>query len=157
MLQVPRAQRDTEEEKIRLATAQEILNAAGVRLQTGNLADGAWDELGNHYKIPRYCVADPDNVQPEMAEIIEVEGADDGDKIGLGVEEDNDEVAILKDKGNEVEVIGKPKVVMVKVRYRFGEPRLGADGAVQVPRDAMVAVLIKGIEKITKVWCLACN
>ncbi|KAG0163487.1 Ubiquitin domain-containing protein 1 [Apophysomyces sp. BC1034] len=45
-----------------LQLAQSILDAANVILPTGNLADGCFDELGNRYEIPVYCIVDPTNL-----------------------------------------------------------------------------------------------
>lgn len=45
-----------------LATAQTILDAADITLPTGNLADGAYDLLGNYYQLPAHIVSDPLNI-----------------------------------------------------------------------------------------------
>lgn len=45
-----------------LATAQSILRAAEVTLPTGDLANGAYDPLGNYYALPEWIVSDPSNV-----------------------------------------------------------------------------------------------
>lgn len=45
-----------------LATAQSILDAADITLPTGNLADGAYDLLGNYYQLPAHVVSDPRNL-----------------------------------------------------------------------------------------------
>ncbi|CAG8688664.1 12534_t:CDS:2 [Dentiscutata erythropus] len=42
--------------------AQLILNAAKITIPTGNLVDGCYDELGNRYAIPAYCLVDPTNL-----------------------------------------------------------------------------------------------
>jgi hypothetical protein len=44
------------------ALAQAILDGANVVIPTGFLNDGAYDELGNRYIIPEYCIADPVNL-----------------------------------------------------------------------------------------------
>lgn len=44
-----------------VATAQGILDAAGVTLPTGSLVDGCYDEVGNLYKLPEVVVSDPVN------------------------------------------------------------------------------------------------
>jgi hypothetical protein len=51
-----------------LATAQVILDSAGIILQTGRLADGAYDMRGCHYSIPNYCLSDPINLLEETVE-----------------------------------------------------------------------------------------
>jgi hypothetical protein len=45
-----------------LATAQIILTAAEITLPTGDLAQGAYDSLGNYYALPEWVVSDPSNV-----------------------------------------------------------------------------------------------
>jgi len=42
--------------------AQAILNGASISLPTGQLTE-AYDELGNRYIIPKYCLSKPTNVQ----------------------------------------------------------------------------------------------
>ncbi|KAI8368239.1 uncharacterized protein BYT42DRAFT_585868 [Radiomyces spectabilis] len=42
--------------------ARSILEAANITLPTGDLSDGCFDELGNRYEIPVYCLADPTNL-----------------------------------------------------------------------------------------------
>lgn len=45
-----------------LQTAQTILTAAEISLPTGNLADGAYDSLGNYYPLPDWAVSTPRNI-----------------------------------------------------------------------------------------------
>lgn len=52
---------------VALATAQSILDAADVTLPTGDLAQGAYDALGNYYPLPEWIVADPVNVGQDAA------------------------------------------------------------------------------------------
>lgn len=47
---------------VALATAQSIIDAADVTLPTGDLADGAYDSLGNYYQLPSHIVSDPINM-----------------------------------------------------------------------------------------------
>ncbi|KAI8137014.1 hypothetical protein BJV82DRAFT_637222 [Fennellomyces sp. T-0311] len=42
--------------------AQSILDAANIIIPTGNPSEGCYDELGNRYVIPMYCLVDPTNV-----------------------------------------------------------------------------------------------
>jgi Ubiquitin-binding domain len=48
-----------------LATAQLILSAAEITLPTGDLAQGAYDSLGNYYALPDWVVADPSNMSED--------------------------------------------------------------------------------------------
>ena len=45
-----------------LATAQTILDAAGITIPTGDLAGGAYDSFGAHYSLPEYIVSDPQDL-----------------------------------------------------------------------------------------------
>ncbi len=47
---------------VALATAQSIITAADITLPTGDLAQGAYDALGNYYPIPEHVVSDPVNI-----------------------------------------------------------------------------------------------
>lgn len=53
---------DDSSASLALATAQSILDAADITLPTGNLADGAYDLLGNYYQLPAHIVSDPRNI-----------------------------------------------------------------------------------------------
>lgn len=48
-----------------LATAQGILEAAGITMPTGALTDGCYDEAGNLYRLPEVILLDPINVLPD--------------------------------------------------------------------------------------------
>ncbi|KAI8098624.1 uncharacterized protein BX664DRAFT_319188 [Halteromyces radiatus] len=56
--------------------AQSILDAANIKLPTGNPADGCYDELGTRYDIPLYCLVDPTNLLPDEEEEEEEEQHD---------------------------------------------------------------------------------
>ncbi|CAG8513818.1 12768_t:CDS:2 [Ambispora leptoticha] len=45
-----------------LTLAQAIIDSANITIPTGNLTDGCYDELGNRYVIPAYCIVDPTNL-----------------------------------------------------------------------------------------------
>lgn len=56
------ADADEHNPAVALATAQSILDAADITLPTGDLADGAYDPLGNYYQLPAHIVSDPPNI-----------------------------------------------------------------------------------------------
>jgi len=62
-----------EEPALALATAQSILDAADITLPTGDLAQGAYDALGNYYSLPEHIVCDPNNIslRPGSADKLE--------------------------------------------------------------------------------------
>lgn len=45
-----------------LATAQGIVDAAGVTIPTGDLCEGCYDEQGVLYRLPQCIVSDPENI-----------------------------------------------------------------------------------------------
>ncbi|GBC06945.1 hypothetical protein RclHR1_07160003 [Rhizophagus clarus] len=45
-----------------LTLSQAIIDSANITIPTGNLSDGCYDELGNRYVIPIYCIVDPANL-----------------------------------------------------------------------------------------------
>lgn len=82
-----------------LGTAQQILDAAGITIPTGDLAGGAYDSLGAHYSLPEQIVSDPQN----MAEL--PARTSNEDKSGEEAEENVDEDEILRrreEKGKAV-------------------------------------------------------
>ncbi|KAJ3077933.1 hypothetical protein HK102_004853 [Quaeritorhiza haematococci] len=42
--------------------AQAIIDSANITIPTGNLTEGCYDELGNHYVIPIFCIVEPTNL-----------------------------------------------------------------------------------------------
>jgi hypothetical protein len=83
-----------------LGTAQQILDAAGITIPTGDLAGGAYDSLGAHYSVPEHIVSDPQN----MAELPARSNIEE-DKSGEDTEEHVDEDEILRrreEKGKAV-------------------------------------------------------
>jgi len=45
-----------------LEMAQAIIESAGIKVPTGKLTDGCYDELGNQYVLPNFCLIDPSNM-----------------------------------------------------------------------------------------------
>jgi Ubiquitin-binding domain len=84
-----------------LGTAQQILDAAGITIPTGDLAGGAYDSLGAHYSLPEPVVSDPQN----LSELPARNGNEEEDKSGEEAEENADEDEILRrreEKGKAV-------------------------------------------------------
>lgn len=73
----PNDSSDDQNPSLALATAQSILDAADITLPTGNLADGAYDLLGNYYQLPAHIVSDPSNVASR-----DDDNDDDDDRFG---------------------------------------------------------------------------
>ncbi|KAI0392017.1 ubiquitin domain-containing protein [Xylariaceae sp. FL0594] len=140
-----------------LATAQGMLSAAEVTLPTGDLANGAYDSLGNHYFLPEWVVSDPSNMaatadnerQAEGAEHDHHKGEDDltGDESpGAGgveeVDEDEEEDKAMRrreEKGKGVVDVKR----LVKVRARLSDAY--HDVVVHVAAEETVRSLAKKI------------
>jgi len=73
-----------------LATAQMILDAAGITIPSGDLAGGAYDPFGNHYSLPESIVSDPTNMA------VAPPGNEDDDKMGDEGSEVADEEEIIR-------------------------------------------------------------
>lgn len=73
---------DDRNSSLALATAQSILDAADITLPTGNLADGAYDLLGNYYQLPAHVVSDPTNIASGDDDNGHGDGDDDDDRFG---------------------------------------------------------------------------
>ncbi|KAL4786049.1 hypothetical protein BJX76DRAFT_140350 [Aspergillus varians] len=85
------------------ATAQSIIDAAGVTVPTGDLCQGCYDEQGVLYRLPRCVVSDPDNIVvgagADAGERRESTDGDDGEDVDVGFETDDRK----GDFGDEVE------------------------------------------------------
>ncbi|KAI9677327.1 MAG: hypothetical protein M1829_002670 [Trizodia sp. TS-e1964] len=53
--------------------AQTILDAAGCTVPTGDLVNGVYDERGNYYQLPEYCLSDPTNLAPPSVHLVEAD------------------------------------------------------------------------------------
>jgi len=85
-----------------LGTAQQILDAAGITIPTGDIANGAYDSLGAFYPVPEHIVSDPQNLVALPARVSD----DEEDKSGEETAEEHvDEDEILRrreEKGKAV-------------------------------------------------------
>jgi hypothetical protein len=48
-----------------LATAQAVLDSAGITIPTGDLGHGCYDELGHRFVVPDFVLSDPSNIQDD--------------------------------------------------------------------------------------------
>ncbi|KAK1246064.1 hypothetical protein MKX07_005133 [Trichoderma sp. CBMAI-0711] len=122
-----------------LATAQSILTAAEISLPTGDLAQGAYDALGNLYALPEWVVSDPENL---------VDGDIDPDAKGdttageeTAGEDDDDEDSERRREEKGKGVLGE--VEMVPLCARLSET--GVDVKVSVAKKDNVRSVIRKI------------
>ncbi|CAL8583266.1 hypothetical protein XPA_008895 [Xanthoria parietina] len=124
-----------------VATAQGILDAAGVTVPTGDLVQGAYDEMGGLYVLPGWVVGEPDGVVDE-------EEGEEGKELVLG--EGGKDVGSFEKKGKEVAVdAGGGVEGMVRVRARLSD-RGGPDVVVLIGREDSIAVLARRIAEQAK-------
>ncbi|KKY27125.1 putative ubiquitin domain-containing protein [Phaeomoniella chlamydospora] len=126
-----------------LPTAQEILNAAGITLPTGDLVNGAYDLTGQLYKIPPEILRDPENVEIDQNDdrsstiggktfALNLEGKEVDDS-----DEDSDAAELRREekgKGNERDAL--------KIKCRLSD-RGGPDVIMVIGRSQHVSVLIR--------------
>ncbi|KAI4263611.1 MAG: hypothetical protein L6R42_001246 [Xanthoria sp. 1 TBL-2021] len=124
-----------------VATAQGILDAVGVTVPTGDLVQGAYDEMGGLYVLPGWVVGEPEGVvdeegqEQEGRELVVGEGGED---VGSG------------EKGKEVAAEGRGGMEgMVRVRARLSD-RGGPDVVVLVGRKDSVGVLARRVVEQAK-------
>lgn len=124
-----------------LATAQEILNASGITIPTGNLIHGAYDELGTRYELPEYCCSVPRNMivsSPDIEKHTSNASESEGDV------EDLEEIEKRRyDKGKRV-IHGNEKTyrVIARLSDRFGP---GADIPINFEKGQPVKHLIRAV------------
>jgi hypothetical protein len=147
---------EQDDRTVALATAQSILLAADITLPTGDLAQGAYDALGNYYSLPEQVVSDPANVlyrpgadsgfgdtKADLAasdETVEEGGADDEEEAerrreekGKGVLNVRDQIMVrarLSEGAFDVNIsVGKGDNVRSIARRVADEAKVSRDGA----------------------------
>ena len=133
---------------IALATAQGMLTAADITLPTGDLAQGAYDLLGNFYSLPEWIVADPANLDHDTRTLGDTKGdlstgdmsADDGgvldseeaerrrEEKGKAVVNPRDQISVrarLSENSHDVVIsLGRDETVRSLTRRIFEEARV---------------------------------
>lgn len=103
-----------------LATAQMILDAAGITIPSGDLAvGGSFDPFGHRYLMDEHIVSDPTNIS------VALPTADDEDKTGDEGSEEADEEEIIRrreEKGKGVLNEADLMVILAKLSDRDNAP-----------------------------------
>lgn len=120
-----------------ITTAQSILDAAAITVPTGDLKNGAYDEIGNLYQIPEHVISDPQNMVLDSQEEVKKgelsnEATDDDDEIERKREE----------KGKSVLKTGDT----IKIRARLSD-RGGPDVVIPLGRDQAVRMLVRRVQE----------
>ena len=129
-----------------ITTAQSILDAAAITVPTGDLKNGAYDEIGNLYQIPEHVISDPQNVVLDSQEEVKKgelsnEATDDDDEIERKREE----------KGKSVLKTGDT----IKIRARLSD-RGGPDVVIPLGRDQAVRMLVRRVQEEANVRTESC-
>lgn len=128
---------DEPEDEDGMTTAQLILDAAGITLPTGDLANGAYDGFGGFYPMPEHIVADPTNMAHSPPPIMQ----DDGDKGTESEEVDEEEVLRRREEKGKA-VVNDRDLVSVTARLSDGA---GQDIVVSVGKEDSVRLLARKI------------
>jgi hypothetical protein len=136
------------------ATAQGIVDAAGITVPSGDLADGCYDEGGALYRLPAYIVSDPMNVvieegsrdgagPPDLPEgVAESKAGAEEEESASGTDDEDEEV--LKERREE-KGKGTLERDAIKVRARLSD-RGGPDVVILIGRTQNVGVLARRIQ-----------
>ena len=139
-----------EDPAVALATAQSILTAADVTLPTGDLAQGAYDALGNYYSLPEHIVSDPLNVRPSSGDddIMEDTKADltAGEETTEEREDVDDEVDRRREEKGKA-VVDVRDLIAVRARLSDGSK----DVNVSVSKDDTIRTLARRIAEDAQV------
>ncbi|KAI9661514.1 MAG: hypothetical protein M1831_003036 [Alyxoria varia] len=131
--------------------AQAVLDAAGVTCPTGRMGEGVWDERGVLYKLPRWAISDPVNVQPDTAETA-ADVADDDEIVAEENDEDDEGKEGLSDGEIDAAMSPSPADLSAekenggkKIRVRARRSDGGKDVVVELDKSATVKTLLKKI------------
>lgn len=135
-----------------LSTAQGIIDAAGVTVPTGDLCEGAYDEQGVLYRLPRCIVSDPRNMVIGEIET-EGEGQEDEDDLADGKLASGDasgDELIAQDMERRREEKGKTSERdLIRVQARLSDR--GSDLTVLINKGQSVGFLARKLQQEAKV------
>lgn len=106
-------------------------------LPTGNLANGVYDPLGNHYALPEWIVCDPVNIAEDSGArgAHRKTGEDEAGDLKDSEEEDDDDEAVLRRREEKGKAVANVRDT-VKVIARLSEN--GQDVVLRVAIDESV-------------------
>lgn len=129
-----------------LATAQSIIDAAGITVPTGDVCQGCYDEQGALYRLPQCIVSDPENmVQADRADDYSDVGDDDMSK--LADDDASGDELISDDLEKRRDEKGKTSERdLISVRARLSD-RGGLDLVVSVGKNRSVGFIARKIRQ----------
>lgn len=131
-----------------LATAQSIIDAAGITVPTGDLCQGCYDEQGALYRLPRCIVSDPENMVQEDSASRCDDGYDDfdTDDSKLSLDEASGDELIAGDSGDRRDEKGKiSERDLIRVTARLSDS--GSDVVVSVGKDQTVGLIARRVQQ----------
>ena len=139
-----------------IATAQSIIDAAGITVPTGDLCEGCYDEQGGLYRLPQCIVSDPENLvdledEGEEEEDLAEEAIMDGKLAAAAADEDSGDELITDERRREEK--GKTSERdLIKVKARLSDGR-ESDVVVSVGKTQSVGYIARKIHQEAEV-CL---
>lgn len=119
-----------------IQTAQGILDASAITVPTGDLTNGAYDEVGNFYQMPEHVISYPENVSLD-----ESGNVTKGDSTSE-VSDDEEVERRREEKGKGVLKSGD----IIRVKARLSD-RGGPDIVIVLGRDQNVRALVRKIQE----------
>ncbi|RJE26375.1 ubiquitin domain protein [Aspergillus sclerotialis] len=131
------------------ATAQSIIDAAGVTVPTGDLCEGCYDERGVLYRLPQCIVSDPENMV-EDDESSDFPGNDDLDTVSeckMATDDASGDDLISEDMERRRDEKGKTSERdLIRVRARLSD-RGDADLVLSVGKGQSVGFVARRIHE----------
>jgi hypothetical protein len=126
-----------------IQTAQGILDAAAITVPTGDLINGAYDEVGNFYQMPEHIISDPVNLVQEESFPDHTKGESSVDD-----ETDEDETMAIRREDKGKGVLKSGDIIRVKARL---SDRGGPDIIVTMGKQQNLRTLVRRIQEETDV------
>ncbi|KAL2221177.1 ubiquitin domain protein [Thermoascus aurantiacus ATCC 26904] len=130
------------------ATAQGIIDAAGITVPTGDLCEGCYDESGALYRLPQCIVSDPENVVETASTDERGTGDLESDAIydGKLVDNASEDELIAEEIERRREEKGKmSERDIIKVKARLSD-RGGPDVVVSIGKGQSVGLLARKVQ-----------
>lgn len=129
-----------------IATAQSIIDAAGITVPTGDVCQGCYDEQGALYRLPQCIVSDPENlVQADRAD--DYSDVDDDDMSKFADDDASGDELISDDPEKRRDEKGKTSERdLISVRARLSD-RDGLDLVMSVEKNRSVGFIARKIRQ----------
>lgn len=147
-----------------LATAQSIVDAAGVTVPTGDFCEGCYDEQGALYRLPQCIVSDPENMtqsassmavqsQDDIGQDDDTEALSDGK---LATDDASGDELMAEDMERRRDEKGKTSERdLIRVQVRLSD-RGGPDLVLLVGKSQSVGYLARKVHQEGKVCMISC-